>query len=151
MAKQPAKKVETKVTSFDQTQKNRDRKLAKHLKLHPKDEQAAKAKGTAAPVRKAAKAKGNFPEQKFYARDGAGHKELVTLTYGQAELFHRGSMKPRDYEDQVRKARAPTFEVLKATQGKFGSLKPTEEAIMGNVKALCFGLGIKSTGRKGRK
>lgn len=40
---------------------NRKRKLERHLKAHPEDAQAAKAKGQVKAFRNASKVKGNFP------------------------------------------------------------------------------------------
>lgn len=73
MAKAP-KAVETKVdVKVIATQKNRERRLARHLKLHPNDVQSKKEfKGT---QRSKPKSKGNFPEAKVWVLDEAGHKE----------------------------------------------------------------------------
>jgi uncharacterized membrane-anchored protein len=55
---------------------NKKRKVAKHLAKHPKDEQTAKEVAYA--PRKAPRTRGNFPKQKFYHYDGAGHKIEIT-------------------------------------------------------------------------
>jgi len=57
--------------------KNRTARLLKHLKAYPEDTAAAKALKKAKPVRKASRKKGNFPDQKFYTTDSAGHKFLI--------------------------------------------------------------------------
>lgn len=155
MAKQSNKKVTAPVVNtFDATQKNRDRKLAKHLKAHPADAQAAKAVDKAAPVRKKSVKKGSVSMTPVYrlvthvgSDTGFANVVVRTGTYGEAELFHRGRMRPNDYADQVRKNRAPTHELLKATRGAFGNLKQTEQEIKDNTRALCAALGIHYTGR----
>lgn len=75
MAKAPKKAVEVKVdTKTIATQKNRERRLARHLKAHPNDVQSKDGfKGTA---RSKPKSKGNFPEAKVWIVDEAGNKEL---------------------------------------------------------------------------
>lgn len=73
MAKAPKKAVEVKVdTKAMATQKNRERRLARHMKLHPNDVQSKEEfKGT---QRSKPKTKGNFPEAKVWFHDAAGHK-----------------------------------------------------------------------------
>lgn len=154
MAKQSNKKAAPVVNTFDATQKNRDRKLAKHVKAHPKDEQALNALKQPAPVRKKPIKKGSVSMSPVYrlvtyvgSDVGFAHQVVCTGTYGEAELFHRGRMRPNDYADQVRKNRAPTHELLKATRGSFGDIKQTEQDIKDNTRALCAALGIHYTGR----
>lgn len=74
MAKAPKKAVEAKVdTKAMSTQKNRERRLARHLKAHPADAQSKEEfKGT---QRSKPKTKGNFPEAKVWFINGAGRKE----------------------------------------------------------------------------
>lgn len=73
MAKQPQKKpvVATPVVE-NQTEKNRARRLARHLKNHPNDKQASVAATKSKAPRKAPKTKGNFPAAKFPVRDESG-------------------------------------------------------------------------------
>lgn len=54
-------------------QKNRDRKLQRHLKKFPNDLQAKKAVGTPKTPRKASRGSHIEPTG-FYIRDAAGHK-----------------------------------------------------------------------------
>lgn len=139
-AKKATQKVEAKV--FTQTEKNRARRLEKHLKNHPNDKQAAKATATA-PVRKKSKAKGNFPAPVVKIRDAAGN------------VLHRGSIygfipdAPRKREEAM-KERQPFYDFMTRGVARFGEkdIKPTEDQIKENVKALCFGLGIQYTGRR---
>lgn len=53
-------------------QKNRNRKLKKHLKLHPEDEQARQALKSAKTPRKASR--GSTPTVKTVLRDASGNK-----------------------------------------------------------------------------
>lgn len=55
-------------------EKNRIRKLKRHLKKHPEDTQATKAMKVQGTRRKASKVKGNFPKPKgIVLRNPAGH------------------------------------------------------------------------------
>ena len=137
-AKKAAQKVEVVVNT--KTEQNRARRLAKHQKAHPNDKQAARASATA-PVRKKSKAKGNFPATVVKIRDAAGN------------LIHRGSIygfipdAPRKREEAM-KERQPFYDFMVRGVASFGDIKPTEDQIKENVKALCFGLGIQYTGRR---
>lgn len=55
------------------TQKNKQARLARHIKAHPADEQATKHVGKNLSVRKAPAVKGNFRKVNKAYRDGAGH------------------------------------------------------------------------------
>lgn len=120
MAKQNSKKaVETKVATFPQTEANRKARLARHLRKHPEDAQAASAVGKPAPVRKKPKVKGSTSSYKL--------KLGVTTAATNAELK----------------------ELVKATQLRFGNVRPNifgVEYSRENVRALCYGVGIKFTG-----
>lgn len=119
MAKQTNKKAEVKAESFPQTEANRARRLARHLRKHPTDTQAASAVGTPAPRRRKPNTKGST----------SGYKAKIV-----------GWSTPD---------RADTKEVLKATRGMFGSVKPNifgVEYSRENVRALCYGVGIRFTG-----
>ncbi len=137
-AKKAAQKVEAVVNT--KTEQNRARRLAKHQKAHPNDKQAARASATA-PVRKKPKAKGNFPAPVVKIRDAAGH------------LVHRGAIygfvaeAPRKRED-IMAEKQPFYDFMTRGVATFGNIKPTEDQIKENVKALCFGLGIAYTGRR---
>ncbi len=73
MAKQPAKKVIVATPVVEnKTAINRAKRLARHLKQHPNDAQALVASKTTKAPRKASKAKGNFPAQKYPVRDESG-------------------------------------------------------------------------------
>lgn len=120
MAKQNSKKAEIKVESFPQTEANRNRRLATHVRKHPNDAQAAKAVGTPAPRRKKSINKGST----------SGYTPKIV-----------GWSTPD---------KADTKEVLRKTQGRFGSVKPNIfgcEYSRDNVRALCYGVGIKFTGK----
>ena len=58
------------------SQKNKARKLAKHLKKHPNDAQSAKMAGKTLSMRKAPMG-GQAPEAKTYIYDASGKKELM--------------------------------------------------------------------------
>lgn len=144
------KAVATQATkTFDATEKNRARRLANHLKRHPNDEQAVKAASKPAPVRSKSISKGSvskLPTYRVFANDVEGKVPVDFETYTEAELFHRGRMKPQDYESQVRKMRQPTAEVLKASRGVFGSIGLNIFGVPYNredVRAVCHHLNIK--------
>lgn len=116
MAKQNSKKVEVKVESFPKTQANRDRRLAKHLKAHPNDTQAASAPKEA-PRRRKPVSKGSVVVAPTLTLSGTDKQDLR--------------------------------EIMKATQGKFGVIRPNIfgcEYSRENVRAYCFGVGIRFTG-----
>lgn len=78
MAKQKSRKGKGSYKEYaadNRMQKNRARKLARHLKAHPNDEQAAKAPATG--TQRSAAGKNGYPAQKFYSYDGAGRKTLM--------------------------------------------------------------------------
>lgn len=78
MAKQKSRKGKGSYAAYaaeDRMQKNRVRKLKRHLKNHPNDEQAFKA--PAVGTRRKPAGKAGYPAQKFYIYDGAGHKTLM--------------------------------------------------------------------------
>tara|TARA_Y100001973_G_C5037518_1_gene251156 strand:- start:395 stop:670 length:276 start_codon:yes stop_codon:yes gene_type:complete len=78
MAKQKSRKGKGSYAAYateDRMQKNRARKLARHLKAHPNDEQAAKA--PAVGTKRKPAGKNGHPAQKFYSYDGAGRKTLM--------------------------------------------------------------------------
>ena len=121
MAKQTSKKaVETKVATFPKTEANRKARLERHLRKHAADTQAASAVGKPAPRRKKPVTKSST----------SGHVSKII-----------GWSTPD---------KADTKEVLRKTQGRFGSVKPN---IFGcdysreYVSALCYGVGIKFTGK----
>lgn len=121
MAKQTSKKaVETKVATFPKTEANRKARLERHLRKHPADTQAASAVGKPAPRRKKPVTKGST----------SGYVSKIV-----------GWSTPD---------KADTKEVLRKTQGRFGSVKPNIfgcEYSRENVRALCYGVGIKFTGK----
>ncbi|QEG11249.1 hypothetical protein KPN4_63 [Klebsiella phage KPN4] len=121
MAKQtPKKAVETKVATFPKTEANRKARLERHLRKHPADTQAASAVGKPAPRRKKPVTKGST----------SGYVSKIV-----------GWSTPD---------KADTKEVLRKTQGRFGSVKPNIfgcEYSRENVRALCYGVGIKFTGK----
>lgn len=77
MAKAPTTKADPKAArkaaAYQNTANNQARRLAKHVKAHPKDEQAAKAVGKPRAVRKAPRVRGNFRTVNKAYRDAAGH------------------------------------------------------------------------------
>lgn len=156
MAKQP-KKVETAPLANEATTKNRVRRLAKHLKKHPKDAQAVLASKKDAPVRRKPRVKGSVsktPTFREFQNDVAGKVPFKLSYFTDAELFPRGRMKPADYEAAVRKMRAPTALLLKEARASFGKVAPNIfgcEYSRDNVRALCYGLNITFTGNTDRK
>lgn len=120
MAKQNTKKAEVKAESFPKTEANRQRRLSTHLRKHPNDGQAKIAVATPPSRRKKSNTKGST----------SGYTQKIV-----------GWITPD---------KADTKEVLRKTQGRFGSVKPN---IFGcdysreNVRALCYGVGIKFTGK----
>ncbi|AUG85293.1 hypothetical protein FDJ20_gp091 [Vibrio phage Thalassa] len=68
MAKKPAKTVNTATT-----ERNKARRLARHVKAHPKDAQSAARVGKPRSVRKAPFVKGSFRKVNKAYRDEAGH------------------------------------------------------------------------------
>lgn len=116
MAKQTNKKAAVTVApSFPKTEANRKARLARHLRKHPADTQAASAVGTPAPVRK--------------------------KPVGKKQAVYFGSGNAADKQE--------TKELMKVTQGRFGKVKPNIfgcEYSRENVRALCYGVGIKFTG-----
>jgi hypothetical protein len=152
MAKKNTKKVEAvSVVVADKTAQNREARIARHLKRHPTDGQAIHAPKVGAKRKKPVK-KGDFPSPVYVARDASGKGSVVNHTYGEAELFSRGRMKPADYAEAVRKMRQPTASLLKATQGKFGlvPVPPSEKDLKENVRAMCWALGVRYTGADSR-
>ncbi|URC22583.1 hypothetical protein KAMAJI_01550 [Serratia phage vB_SmaM-Kamaji] len=149
MAKSKKATAPQAAKTFDATEKNRARRLAKHLKRHENDEQAKKAAASPAPVRSKPVSKGSvskLPKYRVFANDVDGKVAVDLETYTEAELFHRGRMKPQDYESQVRKMRQPTAEVLKASRGSFGKFSLNIFGIPYNredVRAVCHHLQIK--------
>lgn len=143
MAKAPKVAQKAAVQTFTTTEQNRARRLAKHLKAHPNDLQAARAPGTGS-LRKKPKVKGSAPAPVVKIRNA------VT-----GMLEHRGSIygyvpeAPRKREE-IQKEKQPFYDFMYRGVAVFGEkdLKPTEAQITGNVKALCFGLGIHYTGRR---
>lgn len=102
MAKAPKKAAETKVdTKAFNTQKNRERRLARHLKLHPNDVQSKEGfKGT---QRSKPKTKGNFPEAKVWFHDEAGHKtQFVSESkFAKEEAIWETTRRIRDEEKRA--------------------------------------------------
>lgn len=104
MAKAPKKavtevKVDVKTLA---TQKNRERRLARHMKAHPNDEQSAKGfKGTA---RAKPKTKGNYPDQKVWLVNEAGHKEqfVSDSKYAKHEEVWEITRRLRDEEKRAK-------------------------------------------------
>lgn len=120
MAKQTKKAaVVAKVETFPKTEANRKARLERHLRKHPADKQAASAVGAPAKRRQKPKVKGSTSG--FVSR----------------------------LKDTKAATTAELREVLKTTQGKFGVIKPNifgVEYSRENVRALCYGVGIKFTG-----
>lgn len=137
-----AKKAVQKETVVveSQTAKNRARRLAKHQKAHPNDKQAARASATPA-VRKKPKTKGNYPAKVVKIRDAAGHVVHAGPIYGAVPEV------PRKREE-IMAEKQPFYDFMVRGVASFGNIKPTEDQIKENVKALCFGLGIQYTGRR---
>jgi len=80
MAKQKSRKGKGSYAAYateGRMQKNRARKIARHLKAHPNDEQTFKAPAQGTPRKPAGK--NGHPAQKFYVYDGAGRKTLMPL------------------------------------------------------------------------
>lgn len=124
MAKQTKKAaVPAKVETFPKTEANRKARLARHLRKHPADTQAASAVEKPLPVRKKPKVKGST----------SGFKSKINWT-GAA-------------------TNSELKEVAKATQLRFGKVRPNifgVEYSRENVRALCYGVGIKFTGNAGK-
>lgn len=76
MAKAPTKandpKVARKAAAQQRTAQNKAARLARHVKAHENDKQAAKAVGKPTTPRKAPSTKGNFRKVNKAYRDGAG-------------------------------------------------------------------------------
>lgn len=158
MAKQKTKtQAAPAVKTFSQTEANRKARLERHLRKHPADAQAQSALKSPAPVRQKPKAKNSTtPVAKtvVYIKD-VGHKSVpVRLSYnGGAELPFRGSQSPKDYERQVAQKRKPMADTMRDARNQFGSVKPNifgVEYSRDNVRALCYGIGIKFTGATNR-
>lgn len=160
MAKQKNAKTQaaTTVKTFPQTEANRKARLERHLRKHPTDAQAAQALNRPAPIRQKPKAKNatrSVARLVTYVQ-GYGHKSVpVSLSFNAgAELFSRNGMSMKDYEKAVNQKRKPTADVLRDTRGQFGSVKPNifgVEYSRDNVRAMCYGIGIKFTGASDRK
>ena len=160
MAKQKNAKTQAApaVKTFAQTEANRKARLERHLRKHPTDAQAQAALKTPAPVRHKPKSKNatrSVAKQVVYV-PGEGHKSMpVTLSFNAgAELFSRNGMSPKDYEKAVNQKRKPTADVLRDARNQFGSVNPNifgVEYSRDNVRALCYGIGIKFTGASDRK
>ena len=116
MAKQSNKKAAAvAVVTFPKTEANRKARLARHLRKHPNDNQAANAPAEA-PRRKKPTGKAQRPV--FSGAGNAADKQELK-------------------------------EIMKATQGRFGHVRPNIfgcEYSRENVRALCYGVGIKFTG-----
>lgn len=135
MAKQKTQAEKQTTKSFPKTEANRKRRLERHMKQHPKDEQTAKA---------AAKKKA-LRHKPF----GTKQVKAQSHQFTGYELFPRGNMSPAEYTKEVANMRKPLAELLKQTQGQFGNVKPNifgVEYTKDNTRALCYGLGIKFTG-----
>ena len=160
MAKQKNTKTQAApaVKTFPKTEANRKARLERHLRKHPTDAQAQTALKSAAPVRHKPKAKNattSVAKEVIFIK-GEGHKSVpVRLGFAAgAELFARNGMAPKEYEKAVNQKRKPTADVLRDTRGQFGSVKPNifgVEYSKDNVRALCYGVGIKFTGDSARK
>ena len=75
MAKKRSLKGKGSYASYkneNRLEKNREARRARHAKRHPNDKQSQEKAGKS--IRQASNKKGNFPAQKFYAYDRAGHK-----------------------------------------------------------------------------
>ncbi|EJP1065028.1 hypothetical protein NVM03_004710, partial [Salmonella enterica] len=160
MAKQKNAKTQAApaVKTFTQTEANRKARLERHLRKHPTDAQAQTALKSPAPVRQKPKAKNSTratAKQVVFIK-GEGHKSVpVTLSFnGGAEMFARNGMALKDYEKAVNQKRKPMADVMRESRGQFGSVKPNifgVEYSRDNVRALCYGIGIKFTGASERK
>ncbi|UJD21394.1 hypothetical protein PQE64_gp067 [Salmonella phage vB_STy-RN29] len=160
MAKQKNAKTQTapSVKTFPQTEANRKARLERHLRKHPTDAQAQAALTAPLPVRHKPKAKNSTRATAKHVVfvPGEGHKSVpVTLSFnGGAELFARKDMSPKEYEKAVNQKRKPMADVMRESRGQFGSVKPNifgVEYSRDNVRALCYGIGIKFTGASDRK
>jgi len=83
MAKSKGKHVSDKeqyaaYSAQSRRSKNRQARLARHLKAHPEDGIAIAAAKTDGSQKSNPVTKGNYPEQKYFLYDGAGMKTLVT-------------------------------------------------------------------------
>ncbi|QXN67601.1 hypothetical protein [Klebsiella phage vB_Kpn_3] len=108
------------VKTFPQTEANRKARLERHLRKHPTDAQAAQALNNPAPIRQKPVTKGST----------SGYVSKIV-----------GWSTPD---------KADTKDVLRDTRGQFGSVKPNifgVEYSNDNVRALCYGVGIKFTGK----
>lgn len=159
MAKQKNAKTQAApaVKTFAQTEANRKARLERHLRKHPNDAQAQIALKSPAPIRQKPKAKNSTRATAKHVAyiKGEGHKSVpVTLSFnGGAELFARNGMAPKDYEKAVNQKRKPMADVMRESRGQFGSVKPNifgVEYSRDNVRALCYGIGIKFTGTSDR-
>ena len=71
--KKPQKQAAVvQASTTSQTEKNRQARIARHLKTHPTDLQAKEAAKHAGAPRKAPKIKGNFKKPLFKIRDASG-------------------------------------------------------------------------------
>ncbi|EJB4242375.1 hypothetical protein MT068_001466 [Salmonella enterica] len=139
MAKQKTTKAAATpaVKTFPQTEANRKARLERHLRKHPTDAQAQAAVKAPLPVRQKPKAKNStraVAKTVIYV-PGEGHKSVAVRIHGTND-------------------RKDTAEVMRKTRGKFGSVKPNIfgcEYSRDNVRALCYGVGIKFTGATERK
>jgi len=79
MAKKVSKKGKGAYATYageNRAMVNKVRRVTRHLKNHPNDTQTTVA-GLNPTAKKAPRTKGNFPDQKTYWYDGAGHKILM--------------------------------------------------------------------------
>lgn len=82
MAKKPSAARKARFSSYESSgtrQKNRDAKLARHVKANPEDAQARKAVGKKLAKKVPSKVKGNFkPAKAFVLVDAAGKPKAAT-------------------------------------------------------------------------
>lgn len=85
-----AKAYFSRYEANDTARKNKEARLARHIKNHPNDEQSAKMKGRLSGTRKPSVVKGNFPDPITRLRDKAGH---VTATVEVHQLQFKNKAK----------------------------------------------------------
>ncbi|AFQ22243.1 hypothetical protein My1_084 [Pectobacterium phage My1] len=149
------KAAPTKDTS--KTEANRKRRIARHLKAHPNDAQTAGA-AKSFTARSKPKVKGSVSKDKSFRtvvfvskEEGFKSVKNTPNSYTLNEFYPKGEMAPKDYTRRMAGLRRETSKFLMEKRAQFGSVKPNlfgTEYSTENVRALCFGLGIRAKGKK---